>query len=93
MNPSNRNRVKAFFDWVDGEEWCAKTPDEVVARQEKKPAHRSSNDLDAYRRFRRLNQAVGALFCITLADHGGREPASFRRSLQSHQQRGGRPLY
>ena len=67
MNPSNRNRVKAFFDWVDGEEWCAKTPDEVVARQEKKPAHRSSNDLDAYRRFRRLNQAVGALFCITLA--------------------------
>ena len=49
MNPSNRNRVKAFFDWVDGEEWCAKTPDEVVARQEKKPAHRSSNDLDAYR--------------------------------------------
>ena len=64
---STSNRFKAFFDWVDGEEWCAKTPDEVIARQEKAPVRRPTYELDSYRRFRRLNQAVGALFCITLA--------------------------
>ena len=64
---STSNRFKAFFDWVDGEEWCAKTPDEVIARQEKAPVRRPTYELDSYRRFRRLNQAVGALFCIALA--------------------------
>lgn len=66
MSGKHLNSWRAFCAWVDGEEWCAKTPEEVMG-QKPVPAPVAQDNLDRYRRERRFNQAVGALFCITLA--------------------------
>lgn len=67
MSNQHLSGWRAFCAWVDGEEWCAKTPEEVNGRRPEAASGRVQDNLAEYHRYRRLNQAVGALFCVTLA--------------------------
>lgn len=66
MSDQHLSGWRAFCAWVDGEEWCAKTPEEVTG-QKPETSSKAQDNLDRYRQKRRFNQAVGVLFCIVLA--------------------------
>ncbi|MBQ3090037.1 MAG: hypothetical protein IJD21_05680 [Oscillospiraceae bacterium] len=67
MDELNLNLLPRLRAWVDGVELAAES---TGSRQERKP-RREKNDqslttIEEYRRDRRINQAVGALFCLFL---------------------------
>lgn len=63
-----RNRWQEFCAWVDGEEWCAKTPEEVSSYREEAPKGAiATATWKRARRINKLNRWVGVLFCVGLA--------------------------
>ncbi|MGM9593112.1 MAG: hydrogen gas-evolving membrane-bound hydrogenase subunit E [Candidatus Onthomonas sp.] len=67
MSRSDRSGWRKFCAWVDGEEWCAApSAPQHPASSGRKP-EREVSAFETYQQSRRLIQAIGALFCITLA--------------------------
>lgn len=67
MSRSDRSGWRKFCAWVDGEEWCAAPPAPQHPVSGGREPEREVSAFEAYQQSRRLIQAIGALFCITLA--------------------------
>lgn len=64
---SDRSGWRSFCAWVDGEEWCELPGPKAVPDQRPREPEKEVSIFEAYQHSRRISQAIGALFCLTLA--------------------------
>lgn len=63
----DRSGWRSFCAWVDGEEWCELPGPKPAQNQRLREPEQEVSVFEAYQHSRRVSQAIGALFCLTLA--------------------------